>query len=113
MKNKDIYITCVPSSSIGNVGKGLMKLIDLICKEYDWKNACGWLHRDYDIAKLATGGDRGKNIHKKSISLYNKNTVKDKSVLLIYDITITENSLIGCKRILQNKVYNVICMSKR
>lgn len=100
IKNKDIYVTCVPSSSRGNVGNGLKKLIGLICKEYSWKNACGWLHRDYDIAKLATGGDRSKNIHKESISLLNQNILKGKSVLLVDDITTTGNSLNGCKEIL-------------
>lgn len=75
-------------------------MIKLLCEEYNWKNACGWLRRDYNIAKLATGGYRSKSIHKESTSLSNKHILKGKSVLLIDDITTTGNSLDGCKEIL-------------
>lgn len=112
ISDEKFYVTCVPSSRTGEVGDGLSELINLLCKEYSWINICGCLHRDYNINKLATGGERSKDIHKKSISLLNPERVKGRTILLIDDITTTGNSLITCRDILfENGVEGVLTIA--
>lgn len=107
-KNKNLLesgnygITCVPSSKEGQIGKGLEKLIAMICEKYKIENMCGNLSRKYDIEKQAHGGLRKLEIHLDSIEVLNESLFKDRNIIIIDDITTTGISLNACEKIVED-----------
>lgn len=112
---KPDYITCIPSHEENRISKGLSQIVSLLCAKFECKNACGALVRKKPINKLANGGCRDIEVHLDSISL-NSNImpqVKDKTyiVYLIDDVTTSGNSMLACKKKLEDNGYNVRCIA--
>ena len=95
----DVTICVVPSSNADKKELGIGKLGEMLAAN-GRNNKVYFLRRDYSIDKLATGGDRKKEVHMKSISAVEDLDITGDIVLLMDDVTTTGNSLYACKEIL-------------
>lgn len=97
----DVTICVVPSSNADKKESGIGKLGEMLAAN-GRTNKVYFLRRDYSINKLATGGDRRKEVHMKSISTVEDLDISGDIVLLMDDVTTTGNSLYACKDILMH-----------
>lgn len=95
-----IYYAIVPSHEAGKDSEGLRAIIRHIKAKYNIKNSANPLSRIKTVAKLASGGDRDINIHLKSIIVNKTHIEKGCKILLLDDVTTTQNSLKACAQLL-------------
>jgi predicted amidophosphoribosyltransferase len=108
----NIAIACVPSHDPQKVDSGIKRLAIKLASSGNRIDATSCLIRHTKIAKLATGGDREKNVHLNSIKATNLNLIRNRTVLIIDDVTTTHNSLLACQEILlQSGATNVQCLA--
>lgn len=106
---KALSIGIVPSHERGKTSVGLKRMAIKMCEEMNFEYSNNLLYRHKTINKLSQGGERSISVHYNSIIVLGKPMYK--TILLLDDITTSGNSLIACKNMLENKGYNVICMS--
>ncbi|MGG7060153.1 phosphoribosyltransferase family protein [Clostridium nigeriense] len=110
--NEFDVITYVPSSKKDKNNLGLEKVLKNICDNYNHLEFKRCLNRIESIEKLATGGNRNKEIHVKTIDINDSKEIKDKNIIIIDDVTSTGNSMIACKQKLKDAGANkVACLS--
>ncbi len=95
-----IAIAVVPGHDPANQGKGLPTLAAALTKGGKRTDASSVLVRTKKIAKLANGGDRSEEVHKKSVAVADADLIKGKDVLLLDDVAKTGNSLRACQKLL-------------
>lgn len=96
---KDVTICVVPSSDAEKTESGMTRLGQMLA-ENGRKDCVYYLKRKSSINKLATGGNRSKEVHLQSIETLTDLSVENDIVLLMDDVTTTGNSLYACKEIL-------------
>ena len=94
------FSICVVPSSDSSVGNNGIRYLGRKLAENGRKDRTGFLIRQFDIKKLAEGGDRSKRIHIASIRVAGDVSVVGEDVLLLDDITTSGNSLRACRDIL-------------
>lgn len=94
-----IVIATVPSSDPAKTESGIVLLGRKLAgnNRYDGTSC---LVRHTQIKKLADGGHRGPEVHLNSIRVENIELIRNRTVLLLDDISSTHNSLITCKGLL-------------
>lgn len=95
---KNITVCVVPSHE-NDSDSGIMKLGTLLAQD-GRIDKVHYLRRTKKIDKLAEGGERGMNVHLDSIEVDNNTEITGDVVLLMDDVTTSNNSLKACKKIL-------------
>lgn len=95
---KNITICVVPSHN-GESNSGIIKLGKLLAQD-GRIDKVHYLKRIKKIDKLSNGGARGKDIHLDSIEVEKNTNITGDVVLLMDDVTTSNNSLKACKEIL-------------
>jgi phosphoribosylpyrophosphate synthetase len=95
----EFVIAVVPSSDAAKIGSGVSLLAQKLATGTR-VDGTSCLVRHTSIEKLATGGNRDIDQHKRSIKVVNAHLVQDRAVLLLDDITTTGNSLRACQELL-------------
>lgn len=112
MDMKDSWVTIVPSSKQDVLNEGMCELINRVVSQLKDVRFHKCLNRKKTIEKLATGGNRSIKTHLDSIELCgNRNAYDDKKIYLVDDIMTSGNSLLGCKKILEDAGAEVICIA--
>lgn len=108
----NIAIACVPSHDPQNVDSGVRILARKLASYGNRVDATSCLFRHTKISKLATGGTREKEVHLNSISATNIHLIRDRTVIIIDDVTTSNNSLKACQEILlKSGASNVHCLA--
>ncbi|WP_151736738.1 ComF family protein [Paenibacillus tengchongensis] len=97
--SKGVSLCVVPSHDPANTESG-MKWIAQRLAQGGRVDATSCLVRHKKIDKLAHGGERSKAVHLNSIRVDNQDLVKNKKVLLLDDVTTSNNSLWACQELL-------------
>lgn len=95
-------IVTVPSHDPEKKDSGIKMIARLLCSNGKRIDATECLVRKYKIDKAAHGGNRSILLHKNSIALQSPELIIGKDILLLDDVTTTNNSLIACRDILLN-----------
>lgn len=95
---KNITVCVVPSHD-NNPNSGIIKLGKLLAQD-GRIDKVHYLQRMQEIDKLANGGERGLKIHLDSIETDSDTEITGDVVLLMDDVTTSNNSLKACKKIL-------------
>lgn len=95
----DVAICVVPSSNAENSESGIAKLGHMLAGN-GRRDRVDFLRRSESITKLATGGNRSRQLHLQTIQTSENMDISGDVVLLIDDVTTTGNSLYACKEIL-------------
>lgn len=112
MDINDSWITIVPSSKKDVLNEGMCELINRVVSQLKDVKFYQCLNRKYTIEKLATGGNRSIKNHSNSIELCGeRETYYGAKIYLIDDIMTTGNSLLACKKILEEAGANVVCIA--
>lgn len=92
---------------------GIRRILEAIVKKYPHVKILDCLERKQTIDKLAKGGNRDVNVHLNSIIFRSNLTeIKDKNIFIFDDVTITGNSLLACKSIVEEYNPNaVLCIA--
>lgn len=98
--DEEIYGAIVPSHEAGKCSKGLRAVMRHVRQLYNIKNSRNPLVRHTTVEKLSYGGDRDKEVHLNSIRIAGKFIPSGAKVLLLDDITTTNNSLNACAELL-------------
>lgn len=93
-------IVTVPSHDPAKRSSGIKIIASLLCSDGKRIDATDCLVRKVKINKAAHGGNRNVLIHKNSIELQRPELIIGKDILLLDDVTTTNNSLIACMDIL-------------
>jgi len=96
----DIAIAVVPSHDPATRPSGIRTIAEFLCKDGKRGDATKCLVRHTKVNKAATGGSRQIQVHAGSIRVDNPELIKDKLILLLDDVTTTNNSLIACRDLL-------------
>lgn len=97
-RSKNITVCVVPSHE-NDSDSGIMKLGTLLAQD-GRIDKVHYLRRTKKIDKLAEGGERDMNVHLESIEVDNNTEITGDVVLLMDDVTTSNNSLKACKKIL-------------
>ncbi|MGH4121706.1 MAG: ComF family protein [Clostridium sp.] len=109
--NKDTIIIPIPSSTAGKVSLSLLGLSSRLASYNNISYLGDSLKRTIDIPKLAQGGDRRKEVHFKSLIINNPQSIKNKIILLLDDVTTTGNSLLASKELFKKSgAKDIICL---
>lgn len=98
--NDDIAICYVPSHNSNKTDSGIRRLARKLTTNSKKVDATQCLVRHTTIPKLATGGNRSKQVHLDSMHVINGDLIKGKKVLILDDVTTSNNSLLACKELL-------------
>lgn len=108
--NKDIVLCTVPSSKKGNLDTGINRLTKLLVKEGRIEGI-NCLVRHTSRPKNSYGGDRSLQGQLNTLKSNNEHIIKNRTILLIDDVTKTGNSIQACSQILKkngaNEVYKL------
>lgn len=105
----DVAICVVPSSDSTKRNTGMARLGEMLA-DNGRINKVYYLQRKNSIPKLATGGNRRKEVHLRTIDTLQDMDVSGDVVLLMDDVTTTGNSLYACREILLNHGANKVEM---
>lgn len=106
------YIVIVPSSKKDTLNDGMYKLINKVVENLPTVKFLKCLNRKYTIEKLATGGNRSIKVHLNSVELCgDRDSINGTKIYLIDDIMTTGNSLLACKKILEDAGAEVVCIA--
>lgn len=105
--NQGIIIVTVPSSNPENTDAGVVKLASTLCK-YGRIDGTSYLYRYKKVEKKSNGGNRDMVTDLNSIAVHNLSVIRDKTVLLMDDVTTTGNSLQACKILLSRHGAKVV-----
>lgn len=97
--DQGVTICYVPSSNPANINTGIKRIAYELCR-YGRIDATSCLQRHTEIQSAKMGGDRSKAVHYNSVRVVNRNLVQNRDVLLLDDVTTTNNSLLACKELL-------------
>lgn len=100
IKIDDIAIAVVPSHDPQKNNSGIKMIAKLLCSNTMRVDAIHCLVRHKKIDKVALGGNRNKEVHLSSIKVIDKHLIAGKLVLLLDDVTTTNNSMLACKELL-------------
>lgn len=98
--NEGFMIAVVPSHDPEKHTSGIRMIAEFLCRDGKRGNATKCLVRHTKVAKMASGGNRQVQVHRNSIKVENPALIKDKLVILLDDVTTTNNSLFACRDIL-------------
>ena len=99
-ETEEAIVCAVPSSKVGKVAPGLVNIAKILERDNGRiKSGMKTLIRTTEIDKLADGGNRDITVHRRSIDI-GERVRKDRTYILIDDITTTGNSLAACAEIL-------------
>lgn len=120
---KDLVICNIPSSKVGNVETGTYELAHSLIRktnnilkknqgtatiEFGGDN----IIRHAEVVSAHTGGMRNESIHLNSIKIIDKNKFKDKNILLIDDVLTTGNTMLACKKIIEDcNPKSILCLT--
>jgi predicted amidophosphoribosyltransferase len=97
----EFSIAIVPSSNSETLDSGIRKLaVKLAANSRTDATSC--LVRYKSIDKLATGGNRNREVHLTSIRVQQNYLIQGQEVLLLDDVSTSGNSLLACKALLTN-----------
>ncbi|MFA4868101.1 MAG: hypothetical protein WC623_07880 [Pedobacter sp.] len=96
----ELVICYVPSSDPENQMSGVRKLCSMIAKIKNRIDGTHCIVRHKKIDKLASGGNRSIQIQLDSLKIENLELIKGMNILLLDDVTTTNNSLKACKQLL-------------
>lgn len=109
---KNIVICYVPSCDKEKLNSGVKQLAARVSKNPYRTDGTSCIIRHTTIPKLAKGGARSKSVHMESLKIVNQHIIEGKQVLLIDDVTTTNNSLLACKELLlENGAASVYCLA--
>lgn len=109
---QDLVICYVPSSDPAKTNTGIRRLATRLAAQNGRTNATECLVRTKKIDKLATGGNRDIQVHLDSIKVDRAELIKNKTVLLLDDVTTSHNSLLAGKQLLLAAgAKNVYCLA--
>lgn len=94
-----IAIAVVPGHDPAKVASGIRTIAQVLALD-NRVDATSCLMRNKKIEKLATGGSRHPKVHHDSIIVKNVNLIKGANVLLLDDVSTSNNSILVCKEIL-------------
>lgn len=97
--SKGVSLCVVPSHDPQNTESGMGWIAQKLAQN-GRVDATSCLVRKSKILKLAHGGNRSKEVHLNSIDVNYRHIVKNKLVLLLDDVTTSNNSLLACKELL-------------
>lgn len=99
--NKNIILCSVPSSQKGKLDTGVNRLIKLLTQN-DRIDGINCLIRHTSRPKNSYGGDRSLQGQLNTLKSNNEEIIKNRTILLIDDVTKTGNSIKACSQILKN-----------
>lgn len=94
-----VTITVVPGHDPVKIDSGIRTIAQILALD-DRIDATSCLVRHKKIEKLATGGSRHPKVHHDSIVVRNINLIKGANVLLLDDVSTSNNSILVCKELL-------------
>lgn len=97
--DKQMVICYIPSTTKENVDTGIRILAQKLVS-VSRADGTSCICRHTSIPKSATGGDRSIEKHLASLHIVKPELVQDKIVLLMDDVTTTNNSMNACKKLL-------------
>lgn len=95
-----ITVAVVPGHDSENKCSGMQLLGKQLAACKNRLDASGLLDRHKTVAALHGGGSREPSVHEQSIRLLNNVGIYDKRVVLLDDVSVTENSLNVCRDLL-------------
>ena len=95
-----ITVAVVPGHDSENKCSGVQLLGKQLAACKNRLDASGLLDRHKTVAALHGGGSREPSVHEQSIRLLNNVGIYDKRVVLLDDVSVTENSLNVCRDLL-------------
>jgi predicted amidophosphoribosyltransferase len=111
-KHNDISVAVVPSHDPNKFNSGIRCFVSEFARRYNLIDANTCLVRYKLVEKLAHGGDRSIETHLNSIRVENVKLIKGKKVFVIDDVTTSGNSLLACKKLLEDAgAYKVLCIA--
>ena len=96
----DFAVCVVPSHDPQKKAGPLYTLAARLCNGQGRIDLAGTLVRHTKIPKLATGGDRSKDVHLKSVKVADAKPIARKRILLLDDVMTTGGSLQACTELL-------------
>ncbi len=97
-----IALCYVPSHDPEKTSSGIRNLAMALSRVNNRIDATSCLIRHTFVEKLAHGNNRNINVHLNSISATNLHLINGKEVLILDDVTTTNNSLKACLQLLRN-----------
>lgn len=108
----NVAICYVPSCDSTKDDSGVRRLARKVALKSSRIDATECIVRHTTIEKLAKGGNRSKQVHLSSLRVNNENLIRGKKVLIIDDVTTTNNSLLACKELLlEAEASEVYCLA--
>jgi hypothetical protein len=98
---RNSIICAAPSSKKDNLDTGIKKLAHFLLKNLSLVDGIDLLIRTESIDKASHGGPRDKALHIRTISIEEKNLIKNKNVFLIDDISTTGATIDACEYLLK------------
>ena len=98
----DFALCIVPSSSKDKNTSGIKSVAKIICSKSGCTDATDCLVRVESIPKLAHGGKRDESVHLNTIKMFNATLIRGREVLLLDDVTTSNNYLNECAKILKD-----------
>jgi predicted amidophosphoribosyltransferase len=100
---KSYEVAVIPGHEKDSHGQGLLSVVAIVCHDFARLNNKGrLLNRHTTIDKRTDGGDRSQSVHFSSVRIAPGESVVGKRVLLLDDVTTSENSMCACRQILLN-----------
>lgn len=104
----NLIVCCAPSSGRGDWGPGLLRATETLGNHQNRKAIPRLLRRTEDTAPRSQGGNRSKELNLKTIEVTDVDSIKDKPVVIIDDVTTTGQTLTACSELLWNAGVNCV-----
>ncbi len=86
----------VPGHSPGSYASGFYSIFKAVRSSFYIFNKQNLLVREKQVKRLSNGGERGIDVHLKSINIYGKELIKNNRVIIIDDVLTTGSTMSAC-----------------